>query len=136
VIPGSLLAARDVQKREVPASDEVTPVRKKAVEFEQESAAAAAGVVAAAPSHCVAAAAADSEPGEADGPAGETEAAVVRYVKQSGYFERMLLYEPIPLLQLQEDLRANAGVKMSRQRLAAFLDSRGVDFLNPDSKWK
>lgn len=131
MIPGSLLAAREVQKREVPASDEVTPVRKKAVEFaggEQESVAAPAAAV-------VAAVVVDVEAGDADGPAGDVEAAVVRFVKQSSYFERMLLYEPIPLLQLQEDLR-KANIKMSRQRLAAFLDSRGVDFLNPDSKWK
>lgn len=65
---------------------------------------------------------------------GNPEHAIVAYIRSSTYFERMLMYEPIPLLQLQEDLRA-AGIKMSKEALRGFLDSKGLVFHDPESKW-
>ena len=129
-LPGSLLAARQVQMRQVPESDEVTPVRKKTVDLREE-------IVAAPPP-----AAPPSPPPpkiddeEIENGGGDVESSIVRYIKNSGYFLRILLFEPIPMLQLQDDLRNLAGIKVSKQKLAAFLDGKGIDFLNPDSKWK
>jgi hypothetical protein len=122
VLPVSLQAARQVQLRVVPESDEVTPVRKKTADFvkqiEEEI----------------------PEPEEVPAPEPEVaaeslEADMVEFVKKSTYFERILLFEPIPLLQLQDDLRAGK-LKVSQQKLIAFLDSKGIDYLNPNSKWK
>jgi len=125
-LPESLVAARNVQMREVPESDEVTPVRKKAVvEFRAEATVASVVQV----EKIVVEA--EEEPHAED-----LDAAIVRFIKTSDYFTRVLLFEPIPMLQLQEDLKSIAGVKVSKQNLAAFLDKHGVDFLNPDSKWK
>lgn len=108
--------------REVPESDEVTPVRKKVVDFRPVEVAVAPAV--------------EAGPVVEEDQTEECDRAIVRYIKSSSYFSRILLYEPIPMLQLQEDLLSAARVRVSKQKLAAFLDKHGVDFLNPDSKWK
>ena len=66
---------------------------------------------------------------------GDRELDIVTFIRQGSYFERMLLYEPIPILQLQEDLRA-VGVNISKKSLADFLDSKGIVHHDPESKWK
>ncbi len=69
------------------------------------------------------------------GPDASRDDAVVRFIKGSRYFERMLLFEPIPLLQLQEDLKFS-GIRISRPDLSDFCDRKGIVFQDTQSKWK
>ena len=66
---------------------------------------------------------------------GDQDKDLATFIRSGSYYKRILLYEPIPILQLQEDLRA-AGLKIAKANLAPWLDAKGILFSDPASKFR
>ncbi len=141
----SLAIAKQVQARLVPDGDVVTPVRPMAKLDAPEKPL----ITAPAPVTAVVEveAPADVEEGDGDddltaanaasGPPAQWEEKILAFIKGGPYWERMLLFEPIPLQQLLEDIKyARVVSKLTKKVLAAFLDKKGVIYDDPLSKWK
>lgn len=134
-----------IQAREVPPEDYLTPCRP-APKVPKGGAVAAAPVVIAVPDDDAGKEQEDEGSDKGKGNMDEEQeprvpvdatldAQIVAFIRKSSYFQRMVLFEPVPVLQLKEDLLA-AGIRVSKPALCNFLDRKGVIFHDPQSKWK
>ena len=132
----SLLKAKKVQQKNIPLDDTITPVKvTKRINLNDKEKEKDKAVEVLDLEKVVGKEKEEEEEEEEEKVEEDLDCQMIKFIKNSAYFQRILFYEPIPLLQLQEDLKHHS-VKVSQKTLANFLDSKGIVYSDPTSKWK